>query len=43
VSSQYEGDRFPYSGGEIRKVIFDVADDQYKDVERQLAALLSRD
>jgi arylsulfatase A-like enzyme len=43
VSAAYEGQRFEYSGGEIHKVVFDLADDQYIDVEMQLAALLSRD
>lgn len=43
VASAYEGDRFDFTGGEIRRVVFDVADDQYVDVERQLAALLARD
>ena len=43
VAAAYEGERFEYTGGEIRKVVFDVGDDQYLDVERQLAALLARD
>ena len=43
VSSLYEGSRFPFTGGEIHKVMFDLADDQYLDVERELAALLARD
>ena len=43
VSALYAGDRFDFSGGQIDKVVFDLADDQYVDVERQLAALLSRD
>jgi len=43
VSSAYQGDRFDYTGGEIHKVVFDLADDQYVDVEKQLQALLSRD
>jgi arylsulfatase len=43
VSSAYEGLRFPYSGGAIHKVVFDLADDQYLDVEQQMAALLARD
>jgi arylsulfatase len=43
VSSLYEGNRFEFTGGEIAKVIFDLADDQYIDVEQQLAALLARD
>jgi arylsulfatase len=43
VSKLYEGSRFPFTGGTIGKVVFDLADDQYLDVERQLAALLARD
>jgi arylsulfatase len=31
------------AGGEIIKVVFDVADDAYIDVERHLAAAMSRD
>ncbi len=42
VSSEY-GHRFEWSGGEIIKVVFDVADDAYVDVERHLAAALARD
>ncbi len=33
--SQLYGYRFPFAGGEIHKVIFDVADDAYVDVERE--------
>lgn len=32
-----------FSGGRIVKVVFDVADDVYVDVERELAAALARD
>jgi arylsulfatase A-like enzyme len=42
VSPDYTG-RFDYTGGEIIKVVFDVADDAYIDVERHLAAAMSRD
>jgi arylsulfatase A-like enzyme len=42
VSTDYSG-RFDYTGGEIIKVVFDVADDAYVDVERQLAAATARD
>jgi arylsulfatase len=35
--------KFEFSGGEIVKVVFDVADDAYVDVERQLAAAIARD
>jgi arylsulfatase len=42
VSAEYDS-RFPFSGGEIIKVIYDIADDAYVDQERQLAAALARD
>jgi arylsulfatase len=42
VSSLYTP-RFEFSGGEIQKVVFDVADDAYIDVERHLAAAVARD
>jgi arylsulfatase len=42
VTADY-GSRFPYTGGEIVKVVFDVADDAYVDVERHMAAAMSRD
>jgi hypothetical protein len=42
VTTDYSG-RFDYTGGEIVKVVFDVADDAYIDVERHFAAALSRD
>ena len=35
--------KFPFAGGQIIKVIYDVADDAYVDVERELAAALARD
>ena len=35
--------RFAFTGGEIVKVVFDVADDAYVDVERHLAAAMARD
>ncbi|MBT2495201.1 arylsulfatase [Microbacterium sp. ISL-59] len=34
---------FGFTGGDLRKVIFDVADDVYIDVERHLAAAMARD
>jgi hypothetical protein len=34
--------RFNYHGGEIIKVVFDIANDAYIDVERDLAAAMSR-
>jgi arylsulfatase A-like enzyme len=42
VSSLYKP-KFEFTGGTIRKVVFDVADDRYVDVERVLAAALARD
>ncbi|OBA51973.1 arylsulfatase [Nocardia sp. 852002-20019_SCH5090214] len=42
VSSDYRG-TFAFTGGEIAKVIFDVADDAYVDVEKHYEAALSRD
>jgi hypothetical protein len=35
--------KFEWSGGQIHKVVFDVADDAYVDVERHLAAAMARD
>jgi arylsulfatase len=43
VSKEYEGSRFEYTGGEIVKVVFDIADDLYVDVETHLAAAMARD
>ena len=42
VSSDYKG-KFPFSGGRIIKVIYDVGKDVYVDAERQLAAAMARD
>jgi arylsulfatase len=42
VSNEYKP-RFPFTGGRIVKVIYDVADDAYVDLERKLAAALARD
>ena len=42
VSSQYESG-FEFSGGEIHKVIYDVGNDAYVDLERRLGAILARD
>jgi arylsulfatase len=41
--SRHYGHRFEFTGGAIQKVIFDVADDAYVDVERELAAAFARD
>jgi arylsulfatase len=42
VSSLY-APKFEWSGGEIVKVVFDVADDSYVDVEQVMAAAMARD
>ena len=42
VSSEYKP-KFEFTGGRIVKVVFDVADDAYLDVETHLAAALARD
>ncbi|WP_285115114.1 arylsulfatase [Leifsonia sp. fls2-241-R2A-40a] len=43
VSDAYGGSRFDFTGGEIVKVVFDIADDAYVDVEGHLAAAMARD
>jgi len=42
VSSEYKS-KFELKGGEVIKVVFDVANDAYLDVERKLEADLARD
>ena len=42
VSSLY-GYGFDFAGGEITKVVFDIADDAYLDLEAHLAAAMARD
>jgi arylsulfatase len=42
VSSEYKP-KFEFTGGRIVKVVFDVADDAYVDVERELEAAMARD
>jgi len=42
VSSEYRP-KFPFTGGRVIKVVYDIADDLYLDVERQLAASMARD
>ena len=42
VSAEYTS-KFAFSGGQIIKVICDIADDAYVDAERELAAALARD
>ena len=41
VSKEYA--RFPFAGGRIVKVVFDIAKDAYVDVERRFAAIMARD
>ncbi len=43
VSGLYAGSRFEFGGGTLHKVVFDVADDAYVDVEAHLAAAMARD
>jgi arylsulfatase len=42
VSAEYRP-KFAFTGGTITKVVFDVADDAYIDVERHIAAAFARD
>jgi arylsulfatase len=42
VNSEYQP-KFPFTGGRIIKVVFDIGDDVYLDVERELAAVMARD
>jgi arylsulfatase len=42
VSSEYKP-KFPFSGGRVIKVVFDIAKDGYVDVERKFAAAMARD
>src|SRR5262249_33606639 len=42
VSAEYKP-KFEFTGGTIQKVVFDVADDAYVDVEAHLAAAMARD
>jgi arylsulfatase len=42
VSTDYKG-AFAFTGGRVRKVIYDVDTNPYVDAERQLAAVLARD
>jgi arylsulfatase len=43
VTSAYAGSAFPFTNGEIKKVVFDIADDAYVDVEAHMAAAYARD
>ena len=42
VSREYKP-KFPFTGGQVIKVVFDVAKEAYIDVEQELAAALARD
>jgi arylsulfatase len=42
VSAEYSS-KFAFNGGQIIKVVYDIADDVYVDMERELAAALARD
>lgn len=42
VSKLYKP-KFEFTGGTIKKVVFDLADDKYVDVEKQFAAAMARD
>lgn len=42
VSSEYKP-KFELSGGTVLKVVYDIADDAYFDVEQHLAAAIARD
>jgi arylsulfatase len=42
VGSEYSP-KFAWSGGTIHKVVYDVADDAYFDVEQHMAAAMARD
>jgi arylsulfatase len=42
VSKEYDT-KFEFTGGKIHKVMFDLADDAYVDVERHFAAAMARD
>ena len=43
VSSAYAGSRFEFTNGTLVKVVFDIADDAYVDIEQHLAAAMARD
>jgi arylsulfatase len=42
VSKEYQP-KFEFTGGEIEKVVFDIADDAYVDVEAHMRAAMARD
>jgi hypothetical protein len=43
ISGLYAGSKFEFTGGTLHKVVFDIADDAYIDVEAHLAAAMARD
>ena len=43
VSSAYAGSKFEFTNGTINKVVFDIADDAYIDIEAHMAAAMARD
>ena len=43
VSSAYAGSKFEFTNGTLVKVVFDIADDAYVDIEQHLAAAMARD
>jgi arylsulfatase len=43
VSSAYAGTDSAFMGGKLEKVVFDIADDVYIDVEAHMAAAMARD
>jgi hypothetical protein len=42
ISSEYQP-QFPFTGGKIVKVVFDLSDHAHIDCERHLAAAMARD
>lgn len=42
VSREYSN-RYPFTGGEIRRVVYDIGDDAYTDLEMRFAAAMARD
>jgi arylsulfatase len=42
VSKAYES-QYPFRGGAVLKVVYDVADDVYVDIEQKFAAAIARD
>lgn len=43
VTKEYAGSKFEFTGGTLVKVVFDIADDAYVDLEAHLAAAMARD